>query len=98
MNGINAYYFGVWPFDGLAPGNIQTYPYTVNTRNTWNNSAYLYDNKMLTDGFLWNSTPRSDGGIYNVKVGPGVTIRPTETIQVTYQGTLEDIDTYPYLH
>jgi len=98
MNGINAYYFGVWPFSGLAPGSIQTYPYTINTRNVYNNSVYLYDNKMLTDGFLWNDSPKSDGGIYNVKVGPGVTVRPTETISVTYQGTIETIDTYPYLH
>jgi hypothetical protein len=98
MNGINAYYFGMWPFSGAAPGSNATYPYTINTRNVYSNAAYLYDNKMLTDGFLWNSSPQSDGGIYNVKVGPGVTVRPTVQISVPYQGTIELIDTYPYLH
>jgi len=96
MNGLNAYYFGVWPFDGLAPGSIATYPYTINTRNVYNDTTYIYDNKMLTDGFSWNVG--GDGGIYNVKVGPGVNVRPTDQMKVTYQGTEETIDTYPYLH
>jgi len=110
--GLNAYYFGSWPFRdpiGAAFGTpindvllgtaiTTTYPYTVNSGGTVASSDltdpnpapnYPYSNVMIVDG--QNPTVSS---IYNVKVGPGVTIIPT--VETVVNG--ETIVSYPLLH
>jgi hypothetical protein len=80
--GLNGFYFGIWPFNENTVINFSTYPYRINTIGMY---QYIdipapitefrpdYINKMITTG--WDI----DGGIYNVKVGPGVTVKPPYT-------------------
>ena len=108
MNGLIAYYFGEWPFNGTVAGvPANTYSFRVNTRGTYANVGSTiddtplgtppnnYTNKMITDGFLWWSTPKGDGGIYNVKVGPGANILPKKIVPGYGSDT---ITTYPFLN
>jgi len=111
--GLNAYYFGVWPYrdastylgnyqSGPGTGNpiTRTYPFTVNSGGTVASAQtdpvnggpnYPYSNIMIVDGQSPNTS-----SIYNVKVGPGVTIIPTVT--TTDPITSEVTKSYPLLH
>jgi len=84
-----------------------TYPFKINTRGTYQNfvsnmdaspagvAPNNYTNKMITDWFLWFEGG-ADGGIYNVKVGPGATVEPKTQVPGYDPGEL--ITVYPFLH
>jgi hypothetical protein len=74
--------------------SLNNYDMNVNPSAT-GTTGTPYQNKMITDGFLWWDTPKGDGGIYNVKVGPGAMVVPY--LEVDGYGS-DKIMTYPYLH
>jgi len=91
--GLNAYYFGVWPFKENTIVPVNTKSFTVNTGGAYNGPTSTSDDevRMIRN----NNATYPGSGMYNVKVN-GATILPT--ITDNSDPKKPPVYTYPLLH
>jgi len=101
--GLNAYYFGAWPFktppNGITTTNFPavTKTFTVDCRGTASPPSYTGVWKILTDNTPGSTAP-GNGGVYNVNVGTGMNIIPKTETPLFGGKPGETVFTYPLLH